>query len=443
MVTNGLLIAAALADAPGITVLVTGGTLRLSSMSLVGEIGADALRTTRINKGFLGARGLSLERGLMDLNPEEVRIKQEMADACERVIGILDGTKWHRSALLSFVPAAQVHSIVTDSSAPTEEMDAWRAQGIGVHVVDLGSSEWPPVRPRDLRRVAPDRGRERLMTTMVAADLGAQSGRVALGRFDGERLEISEVHRFPNVPVRTRGTLSWDILRLYQDVLAGLRAAGSEAGHVDSVGIDAWAVDFGLLDRSGRLLANPTHYRDARRAAAVDGVFARIPPRELYERTGIQLLPINTVFELAGMATESDPTLAAADTLLMIPDLLHYWLCGSRVAERTNATTTQCFDPRADAWATDLLARLDIPARCSPRSFRPARRSVRSPPMSPTRFRSRVPRSSPSVRTTPPRRSPPSHSVTPARPTSAPARGRSSGSRWKLPSSTIAPSVRT
>src|SRR5438067_11938814 len=114
VVTNGLLVATALADAPGITVLVTGGMLRLSAMSLVGDLGADVLRTTRINKGFLGARGLSLERGLMDLNPDEVRIKQEMADACQRLSGILDGTKWHRSALLSFCPAAGVDAIVTD-----------------------------------------------------------------------------------------------------------------------------------------------------------------------------------------------------------------------------------------------------------------------------------------------------------------------------------------
>src|SRR6188472_590804 len=104
VVTNGLLVATALADAPGITVLVTGGMLRLSAMSLVGDLGTDVLRTTRINKGFLGARGVSLERGLMDLNPDEVRIKQEMADACEQVYGIFDGTKWHRSALLAFVP---------------------------------------------------------------------------------------------------------------------------------------------------------------------------------------------------------------------------------------------------------------------------------------------------------------------------------------------------
>src|ERR1700761_5892515 len=114
VVTNGLLVATALADAPGITVLVTGGILRLSAMSLVGDFGTDVLRTTRINKGFLGARGLSLERGLMDLNPDEVRIKQEMADACEQIFGILDGTKWHRSALLSFVSIDDLAGIITD-----------------------------------------------------------------------------------------------------------------------------------------------------------------------------------------------------------------------------------------------------------------------------------------------------------------------------------------
>ena len=155
VVTNGLLIAAALADAPGITVLVTGGTLRLSAMSLVGDLGAEVLRTTRINKGFLGARGLSLERGLMDLNPDEVRIKQEMADACERVIGIFDGTKWHRSALLSFVSAERVAAIVTDSSAPAEEIDAWRTSGVEVVVAEVAPRERSPVRVRDLRRVPP------------------------------------------------------------------------------------------------------------------------------------------------------------------------------------------------------------------------------------------------------------------------------------------------
>jgi DeoR/GlpR family transcriptional regulator of sugar metabolism len=152
VVTNGLLVATALADAPGISVLVTGGMLRLSAMSLVGDLGTDVLRTTRINKGFLGARGLSLERGLMDLNPDEVRIKQEMADACEQVYGIFDGTKWHRSALLAFVSVEELGGIITDSSAPAGEVEAWRAAGVEVVTVDPGPREPPPLRPRDLRR---------------------------------------------------------------------------------------------------------------------------------------------------------------------------------------------------------------------------------------------------------------------------------------------------
>ena len=153
VVTNGLLVAAALADVPGISVLVTGGMLRLSAMSLVGDLGADVLRATRISKGFLGARGLSIERGLMDLNPDEVRIKQEMADACEEVVGIFDGTKWHRSALLSFAPVDQVAAIVTDASAPVEQVDAWRARGVEVVTAEATSPERTPVRVPDLRRI--------------------------------------------------------------------------------------------------------------------------------------------------------------------------------------------------------------------------------------------------------------------------------------------------
>jgi rhamnulokinase len=162
------------------------------------------------------------------------------------------------------------------------------------------------------------------------------------------------------VPVWLAGTLHWDVLRLFGDVLDGLRAAGRD-GDVASVAVDSWGVDFGLIDRAGRLLQNPVHYRDARRAAAFQGVLERVPPRELYLRTGIQLLPINTLFELAAMAAERDPALAAADRLLLVPDLFHHWLCGSRTSEFTNATTTQCFDELAGAWLGDLLERLDIP----------------------------------------------------------------------------------
>ena len=204
------------------------------------------------------------------------------------------------------------------------------------------------------------------MTTFAAVDLGAQSGRVAVGRFDGERLETTEVHRFANVPVRLGETLHWDVLGLYREVLDGLRAAAAHGAPIASVGVDSWAIDFGLVDRAGRLLRNPVHYRDARRTRAVDGVLERISARELYDRTGIQLLPINTIFELAAMARESDPVLEAADSVLLIPDLMHSWLCGARTSERTNASTTQCFDPRAREWADDLVERLDVPARLLP-----------------------------------------------------------------------------
>jgi DeoR/GlpR family transcriptional regulator of sugar metabolism len=151
VVTNGMLVAASLADAPGINVLVTGGELRLSAMSLVGDLGADLLRNTRFKWGFLGARGLSIERGLMDLNPDEVRIKQEMADACERVVCIADGTKWQRSALLSFVPASGVHGIVTDASAPAEQIEQWRERGVEVVVAEVGLQQRVPTQPIDLR----------------------------------------------------------------------------------------------------------------------------------------------------------------------------------------------------------------------------------------------------------------------------------------------------
>jgi DeoR/GlpR family transcriptional regulator of sugar metabolism len=146
VVTNGLLIASALADAPGISVLVTGGMLRLQAMSLVGELGAEALRTTRISKGFFGARGISLDAGLMDLNPDEVRIKREMASVCERVIGIADGSKWHRTALLPFVAPDQVHAIVTDTGAPADHVDDWQARGVEIVRVDPDESARPALR---------------------------------------------------------------------------------------------------------------------------------------------------------------------------------------------------------------------------------------------------------------------------------------------------------
>jgi len=153
VVTNGLRIAAALADAPGVTVVVTGGVVRAPAMSLVGEVGANLLRTTQISMGFVGARGLSIERGLMDLNPDEARTKQHLVAACDRVIGIFDRTKWKRSALLSFVDAARVHAIVTDTGAPAEDVHLWRARGVEVVTVEPPARGAALIRPRDLSRM--------------------------------------------------------------------------------------------------------------------------------------------------------------------------------------------------------------------------------------------------------------------------------------------------
>jgi rhamnulokinase len=202
------------------------------------------------------------------------------------------------------------------------------------------------------------------MTAMVAVDVGAQSGRVALGHFDGERLSVDEVSRFSNVPVLVRETLHWDVLRLYDGILTGLTTAAHESGgEVDSIGIDTWGVDFALLDRAGRLVQNPVHHRDRRVEGMMQRVFELVPPRELYERTGIQLMPINTVFQLFAMAAGEDPALEAAETLLLIPDLFNYWLSGIAACELTNASTSQCLDARTQTWAIDLLERLGIPFR--------------------------------------------------------------------------------
>ena len=200
---------------------------------------------------------------------------------------------------------------------------------------------------------------------LVAVDLGAESGRAVVGTFDGERLALEDVHRFPNVPVTLAGTLHWDFLRLFGDVIAGLRRAAA-AGPVASVGVDTWGVDFGLLDARGRLLANPVHYRDRRTEGMPDLAFAVVPRDEIYAATGIQFMPINTLCQLSSMVRAGDPLLVQADRLLMMADLFHHFLAGSAVAEYTNASTSQCLDPITRDWARSLLERFGIPTGILP-----------------------------------------------------------------------------
>lgn len=204
-------------------------------------------------------------------------------------------------------------------------------------------------------------------TNFIAVDIGAASGRVILGRWAGERFALEELHRFPNGPVEEGGALHWDAGRLWHEIQAGIAAyTAREAAPLAGIGIDTWAVDYGLLDAEGRLLGNPYHYRDRRTEGVPAWVDAHIPPAELYALTGIQRLPLNTLYQLAAAARASDPQLAAAATLLLMPDLFHYWLTGRKVAEYTNATTTMFLDAHARRWATDLLERLSLPTHILP-----------------------------------------------------------------------------
>jgi rhamnulokinase len=200
--------------------------------------------------------------------------------------------------------------------------------------------------------------------TVLAVDLGAESGRVMGVRFDGSALALDEIHRFPNRPVFVGNTLHWDVLDLWRNIKDGIDAG--KAHDPASIGVDAWGVDFGLLDAQGTLVGMPVHYRDRRTDGVPEKVFAKVPRREVFERTGIQIMQINTLYQLASLVEAGSPVLEIADTFLTIPDLFNYWLSGAKVAEYSNATTTQMFDTRAGAWAVDMLGRLGIPTGMLP-----------------------------------------------------------------------------
>ncbi|MGF1662406.1 MAG: rhamnulokinase family protein [Kineosporiaceae bacterium] len=198
---------------------------------------------------------------------------------------------------------------------------------------------------------------------VAAVDIGASGGRVVLATVSPDSLDLREVHRFPNGGVRVGGELQWDVLALYGGVLEGLRLAGREVPRLDGVGVDTWAVDYGLLDGDGRLLGNPVHHRDGRTDGTAARVAAMVDPAGRYARTGIRDLPFNTVNQL--VAEQGSVRLAAARTLLLVPDLMAYWLTGGPAggavgAEITNASTTQLLDARTRTWDTELVRSLGL-----------------------------------------------------------------------------------
>jgi rhamnulokinase len=201
----------------------------------------------------------------------------------------------------------------------------------------------------------------------LAVDLGASSGRVLLGQWDGARFSLNELCRFPNGPVNALGHLYWDTLRLWADIKTGLaRYSAQSNAPLAGIGVDTWGVDYVLLDRAGYLLGNPYHYRDARTDGILERAFQRLPRSWIYERTGIQFMQINTLFQLYSMLESAHPQLECADLLLMVPDYFNYLLTGQKACEYTIATTSQMLNARHRSWDGELLEKLGLPTRILP-----------------------------------------------------------------------------
>jgi rhamnulokinase len=205
----------------------------------------------------------------------------------------------------------------------------------------------------------------------LAFDLGAESGRAVAARLSGRTLELIEVHRFANEPLREWGSLRWNMPRLCGDLQRALEQVAAIAPRVDSIGVDAWGCDYGLLDRHGALVGNPYCYRDSRTDGVMESVVARIPRARIYEVTGIQFLPFNTLYQFVAAAERTPDELAAAVSFGTIPDVLNHWLTGTLRAEFTNATTTQMLDARSRTWAEDLLKDVGVPTRLLPALIEP------------------------------------------------------------------------
>ncbi|RJP22297.1 MAG: hypothetical protein C4527_22000 [Candidatus Omnitrophota bacterium] len=201
----------------------------------------------------------------------------------------------------------------------------------------------------------------------LGVDLGAESGRVMAGLFDGKRITVEELHRFPNGPTAIGGTLRWDVLRLWSEIKNGLSVAAQRFGKdIVSVGVDTWGVDYVLLSPHNEIIGQPFHYRDARTRGILDDAFARVPRADIFAETGLQFLELNTLFQLLATQKNTPELLTIADCILLMPDFFHWCLSGSRVCEFTEATTSQCLHPTKKTWAVDLLNRFDLPTHIFP-----------------------------------------------------------------------------
>ncbi|MEE2710372.1 MAG: FGGY family carbohydrate kinase, partial [Gemmatimonadota bacterium] len=205
----------------------------------------------------------------------------------------------------------------------------------------------------------------------LAFDLGASSGRAVVGAFDGERLTLDEEHRFPNRIIRVLDHLHWDILGLFDEMLLGLSQCTRSGRTLRSIGVDTWGVDFGLIGKDRTLLGMPYAYRDPHTNGIMESAFTQASKDTIFEQTGIQFIPINTLYHLIALRRAGSPLLEAAERLLMIPDVLNLFLTGVTAAEFTDVTTTQCYNPRSRDWAWTLLDIFDLPADIMPEIIQP------------------------------------------------------------------------
>jgi rhamnulokinase len=206
----------------------------------------------------------------------------------------------------------------------------------------------------------------------LAVDLGAESGRVMAGLWNGKTIQLEEVHRFPNGPVFLADSMRWDVLRLWSEIQNGLALAGKKYGkNIVSVGADTWGVDYVLLNKKDELLGQPYHYRDARTNGLMEKTFKQVPRAEIFSQTGLQFMQLNTLFQLLALKRDHPDLLEAADRLLFMPDFFHWCLCGSRVVEFTIASTSQCLHPTQRNWAAGLLKKLGLPMRIFPKIVPP------------------------------------------------------------------------
>jgi rhamnulokinase len=203
----------------------------------------------------------------------------------------------------------------------------------------------------------------------LAFDLGAESGRAMLGSLDGGVLGVREIHRFANEPVRQNGSLQWDILNIWQEMRRALEY--HRGPRLESMGVDSWGVDYALIGERGNLLENPYHYRDRRTSGVMEAVFERVSRERIYAITGIQFLPINTIYQLFAACRATPGLVDAARALVTIPDLLNYWLTGALTSEYTVATTTQFIDARTRTWARRMLDEIGLPTRLLQRLVEP------------------------------------------------------------------------